>query len=54
MNLTSDTLPVDVWWVLFGLVTCQNRYEGWIADRMRVNVEKRLLQLDLNMTSIPI
>ena len=29
------------------------RYEGWIADRMRVNVEKRLLQLDLDMILDP-
>lgn len=29
------------------------RYEGWIADRMRVNVEKRLLQLDLDMILEP-
>jgi DUF1680 family protein len=29
------------------------RYEGWIADRMQVNVEKRLLPLDLGMLLEP-
>lgn len=29
------------------------RYEGWIADRMQVNVEKRLLALDLGMLLEP-
>ncbi len=29
------------------------RYEGWIADRMQVNVEKRLLALDLDMLLEP-
>ena len=29
------------------------RYEGWIADRMKVNVEKRLLQLDVDMILDP-
>ena len=29
------------------------RYEGWIADRMRINVEKRLLRLDLDMILDP-
>jgi len=28
-------------------------YEGWIADRMEINVEKRLLQLDLDMILDP-
>ena len=29
------------------------RYEGWIGDRMRINVEKRLLRLDLDMILDP-
>lgn len=29
------------------------RYEGWIADRMSINVEKRLLTLDLDMLLEP-
>ncbi len=28
-------------------------YKGWIADRMQINVEKRLLQLDLDMILEP-
>lgn len=31
----------------------RTRYSGWIADRMRINVEKRLLQLDLDMILDP-
>ena len=31
----------------------QTRFEGWIADRMRINVEKRLLRLDLDMILEP-
>jgi DUF1680 family protein len=30
-----------------------SRYEGWIAERMSINVEKRLLQLDLDMLLDP-
>jgi len=30
-----------------------SRFEGWIADRMNINVEKRLLALDLNMLLEP-
>ncbi|MGI9234567.1 MAG: beta-L-arabinofuranosidase domain-containing protein [Woeseiaceae bacterium] len=30
-----------------------SRYEGWIADRMSINIEKRLLQLDLEMLLEP-
>ena len=29
------------------------RYDGWIADRMGINVEKRLLTLDLDMILDP-
>ena len=29
------------------------RYEGWIGERMRINVEKRLLRLDLDMILDP-
>ena len=29
------------------------RYEGWIADRMEINIEKRLLKLDLDMIVEP-
>ena len=28
-------------------------YDGWIAERMNINVEKRLLQLDLDMILDP-
>ena len=27
----------------------ETSYEGWVHDRMQINVEKRLLQLDLDM-----
>ncbi|MAV26208.1 MAG: hypothetical protein CMQ05_08825 [Gammaproteobacteria bacterium] len=31
----------------------RSQFEGWIADRMQINVEKRLLTLDLNMILDP-
>lgn len=31
----------------------KTEYQGWIADRMNINVEKRLLQLDLDMILDP-
>ena len=31
----------------------KTEYQGWIADRMNLNVEKRLLQLDLDMILEP-
>jgi DUF1680 family protein len=31
----------------------ETTYDGWIADRMNINVEKRLLQLDLDMILDP-
>jgi DUF1680 family protein len=31
----------------------ETEFDGWIADRMRVNVEKRLLQLDLDVLLEP-
>lgn len=30
-----------------------SRYHGWIADRMQINIEKRLLKLDLDMLLEP-
>ncbi len=31
----------------------ETTYDGWIADRMKINVEKRLLELDLDMILDP-
>ena len=31
----------------------RSQFEGWIADRMQINIEKRLLTLDLNMILDP-